>query len=186
MIGNAIAGFLGTGVAASTTAYESIQTTTVGSGGASSVTFSSIPSTYTHLQIRAIFKGSGAASVTMFGQVGNGSIDTGTNYSLHYLRGDGSSASASGAATQANFYAGASYNITSGFGAAIIDYLDYANTNKYKTIRALAGGDANGNGYVGLYSGNWRSTSAITDLKFTSNDGNFPQYSQFALYGIKG
>ena len=60
MIGNSIAGFLGTGVAASTSSYESIATTTVGAGGSSSISFTSIPSTYTHLQVRGLTIKSGA------------------------------------------------------------------------------------------------------------------------------
>jgi hypothetical protein len=77
------------------------------------------------------------------------------------------------------------------FGVSIVDILDYANTNKYKTVRVLSGVDFNGTlagygGYVGPLSGNWRNTSAITSIKINAQTGNFTQYSQFALYGIKG
>jgi hypothetical protein len=70
MIGNAIAGIYGVGVTPSTTAYESISTVTVGGGGVSDVTFSSIPSTFTHLQIRFIGKDnrSGVATSVLFMQ----------------------------------------------------------------------------------------------------------------------
>jgi hypothetical protein len=70
------------------------------------------------------------------------------------------------------------------FGAGIVDILDYANTNKYKTLRALAGVDFNGSGRVGLTSGLWQSTSAINAI--TLEGSSFVQYSSFALYGIKG
>ena len=73
------------------------------------------------------------------------------------------------------------------FGVTIIDILDYANTNKYKTFRSLVGSDTNDtNGAVGLASGSWRSTSAITSITLSNNvSGNLAQYSSFALYGIK-
>jgi hypothetical protein len=64
--------------------------------------------------------------------------------------------------------------------------LDYTNTNKNKTARSLWGYDANGSGYVGLYSGLWRNTSAINRIDYVPASGTFPQYSSFALYGIKG
>ena len=78
------------------------------------------------------------------------------------------------------------------FAVSVIDILDYANTNKFKTVRALTGDDNNNStnyGYISLSSSLWRSTSAITSLTFdqesSSSTTNFVQYSSFALYGIK-
>jgi hypothetical protein len=116
--------------------------------------------------------------------------DSGANYSDHQLLGDGSAASAA-AASSANFirvnrFAGATAPAGT-FGATVIDVLDYANVNKYKTLRNLGGVDANGSGDIFLISGNWRSTSAITSITIAVGGGTvFNQYSQFALYGIKG
>jgi len=73
-------------------------------------------------------------------------------------------------------------NIRGGF---IVDILDYANTNKYKTVRSLNGNDANGSGSMNLSSNVWLSTAAITSLTLSSSS-DFRQYSSFALYGIKG
>jgi predicted patatin/cPLA2 family phospholipase len=73
------------------------------------------------------------------------------------------------------------------FGAGVIDILDYADTNKFKTTRTLNGVSSNASSaidYIFLVSGLWRSTSAITSITLTGN--NFAQYSHFALYGIKG
>jgi len=154
----------------------------VGSGGAADVTFSSIPSTYKHLQIRCTVLMS--ASDNDYRMQING--DTGSNYSRHYLLGDGSSASAAGSANQSMFIVGynaASYTNST---ASIIDILDYANTSKYKTARALAGVDKNGGGYMFLLSGSWRNTNAITSLKIYPAAGTFNQYTSVALYGIKG
>jgi hypothetical protein len=71
------------------------------------------------------------------------------------------------------------------FGTVIIDILDYANTNKYKTQRSLGGNDRNGAGYIDFSSGNWRNTNAITSIDIKALYGTgFAQYSHFALYGI--
>jgi hypothetical protein len=188
MIGNAIAGFLGTGVAASTTAYESIATTTVGSGGSSSVNFSSIPSTYTHLQIRIMARDNRAGNLHSNINMTFNS-DTAANYAQHSLLGNGSTASAAGYANQTEAFAirctGASAPAST-FGVGVIDILDYANTNKFKTVRSLNGNDQNGAGELYLYSDLWRSTSAITSIVLNPVTTPIQQYSSFALYGIKG
>ena len=70
--------------------------------------------------------------------------------------------------------------------SGLIDILDYLNVNKYKTVRSLGGIDINGSGgFIDLFSGNWRSTSAITRIDLTPSVNNFKQYSHFALYGVK-
>ena len=68
--------------------FESIATTTVGSGGQSTITFSSIPSTYKHLQIRYAAKNSGTSeNFVAMKWVYNS--DTAANYSNHYIYGSG-------------------------------------------------------------------------------------------------
>ena len=170
------------------TDFESIATTTVGSGGSSTITFSSIPGTYSHLQIRCIGRGTVAqGEMQIFARFNS---DSGSNYSNHLLRTDGASAFAIGSASD-NKISGivrmSAANATSGiFGGGVIDILDYANTNKYKTLRSLGGVDANGSGQIYYKSGLWMSTSAITSISIGIDDGgNFAQYSHFALYGIK-
>jgi hypothetical protein len=167
--------------------YESIATVDVGAGGASTVTFSSIPSTYQHLQIRFIGRRTttGLDSTRL-----NFNSDTGANYKpTHYIIADGSTVSAGTSSSNAfalAFYTTGS-DATSGiFGAHVIDVLDYANTNKYKTGRILSGVDLNGSGNMVFSSFLWMSTNAITNIVLTPNSGNFAQYSSFALYGIKG
>lgn len=185
---NQIAAIHGTGVAASTTSYESIATATVGAGGSSSVVFSSIPNTYKHLQIRGIARTTEAVAANILNYRING--DTATNYSSHILYGDGATAGAIGTANLAYIYGaqipGASAN-ASMFNGVVIDILEYANTNIYKTVRSLGGIDRNGSGDIRLTSGLWRNTAAITSFTIQpAGANNFPQYSQFALYGIKG
>ena len=161
-----------------------LQVITVGPSGASSVTFTNIPSTYQHLQVRAIAQtASGGQFVKM--QMNS---DTTTNYNSHILYGNGSSATASSYGDRANIPVWGNNTGTAAntFAVCVVDILDYANTNKYKTTRCLDGFDSNGSGVIALTSGLWRSTSAITSLNFTGFSGNLNQYSQFALYGIKG
>ena len=169
--------------------YESIATVTVGSGGAANVEFTSIPGTYTHLQIRGIARSLEANTGLDVPYVRFNS-DSGSNYSWHQLFGSGSSASAD-AGTSTSFMRGGLITLNSEpaniFGSLIIDILDYANTNKYKTIRSLSGGEYNNTrGGIGLFSGSWRNTNAVTTITLQPSGANFAQYSQFALYGIKG
>jgi hypothetical protein len=189
---NTILASLSEGVAPSTNSYESIATVTVGSGGAANVEFTSIPSTYSHLQVR-VFAQTNRATFGRDMVKLNVNTDTGNNYSHHYILGDGGSAIAGAASTTNKIDLGeVGTGVGSTFGIIILDLLDYTNTNKYKTIRSLFGGDHNGTiasfgGTVGLFSGLWQSTSAITSLKFAPvNGAQFNQYSHFALYGIKG
>jgi hypothetical protein len=168
-------------------AYDSIATTTVGAGGASSITFSSIPSTYTHLQIRTLARDSRANSATNLTIQFNG--DTAANYADHVLYGNATTA-VSGAdvsQTSAVTIRAAGNNATANsFGAGIIDILDYANTNKYKTLRSLSGFDDNGSGQIWLISSLWMSASAINSITISPTTSPILQYSSFALYGIKG
>ena len=168
-----------------TNSYESIATTTVGSGGAADVTFSSIPATYTHLQIRGISRNASATDTICMRL----NSDTGSNYAWHQLRATGSTTASVGSAS-ATFmeipytsYLGTTANV---FAGAVIDVLDYANTNKYKTVRGLGGADQNGSGSIFFTSGLWQSTSATTTIRLFPNSGNLAEYTQFALYGIKG
>ena len=175
------------------TSFESIATVTVGSGGAANVEFTSIPGTYSHLQVRGIVRSTttadGRASFSL-----RINSDTGSNYAKHNLIGDGASVSAEGQANKTSMFANAfmipsATSTASVFGGFIVDILDYANTNKYTTCRNLIGFDNNGTsplpGRVGLESGLWMNTNAVTSLKFTT-DSNWAQYTHFALYGIKG
>lgn len=156
----------------------------VGSAGASTITFSSIPDTYKHLQIRATELNS-AADDSIYIRF-NG--DTGSNYAWHQLYGNGSTAAAGGAGTQTRGYIGTGAASTSASytGTFVTDILDYVNTNKYKTVRSLTGGDANGSGFIKMQSVLWQSTSAISSIVLALDNGSFNQYSQISLYGIKG
>jgi hypothetical protein len=166
--------------------FESIATVSLASA-ASDITFSSIPSTFTHLQIRYIAR----TDTGGFGKLTFNSDTTGSNYYSHNLAGAGS-----GSGT-ASAYAGSSYSAalfdvygiptaTSVFLAGVMDILDYTSTNKNKTFRALEGYDQNGGGVIQFASGSYSATpAAISTIKFALNTGSFQQYSHFALYGIR-
>jgi hypothetical protein len=164
--------------------YESIATVTVGSGGVSDVTFSSIPSTYKHLQIRAthLFSQADGTGWIQF----NG--DTGNNYSMHRLIANGSTVSAQNASGgyPYGWCLVATPTVTNTPGSGVIDILDYTNTNKNTTVRSLSGTDANGYGYLTFNSFAWLNTNAVTQIKILPSGGTLNQYSSFALYGIKG
>ena len=167
--------------------YESIATSTISTSGVTSITFSSIPQTYQHLQIRGIAKSpnGGPALVIQY----NG--DSTVNYKSHYLESNGSTVYTGTGGTNTYGYVGypspgaANSSMRSG---TIIDILDYTNTNKCKTTRSLTGYDTNNtvDGYVDLFSNLWLSTSAITSITLTIQGEAFVVNSSFALYGIKG
>lgn len=183
--------------------YYSIATVTVTSGTQSSITFSSIPQTYKHLEIRSI----GHSNSGNYGPGGisayfNSDTNYAGNYYNHYLEG-GSPASgvySGGGAANSNqkglslgYYTGGAAN-SALMGAGVATILDYSNTNKYKTTRFLGGADFNGTtgsptsaGYVEYDSGLWMSTAAITSITLTCySTESFTANTQIALYGIKG
>jgi hypothetical protein len=172
-------------------AFESIATVTVGAGGTSTISFTSIPSTYKHLQLRGFLKTNRATfgNDGLYVKVNSNS----SNYAQHYLIGDGAAASAAGGGGNTQILIGwTGTNAGSSFAGNVIDILDYADTNKYKTFRNLGGVDLNGTiagfgGLIALHSGMYYgATTAITQLDFTSsNAATFQEYSSFALYGIK-
>jgi len=183
-----ILGILASSVPAAAGDYESIATVTVGSGGSSTISFNSIPSTYTHLQIRAIARTTrtGSSGIDYCGIRFNS--DTGTNYVYHLLYGNGTSVTAQAGTSSSIIISGNAPRdgvTASIYGANVFDILDYANTNKYKTVRTLGGADTNGAGQITFSSGLWMNTSAITSITLSPESDSWKEYSHFALYGIK-
>ena len=163
-------------------AYDALATVTVPATAVASIEFAGIPNTYKHLQIRGI----GITSTAGTSHRIRMNSDTGSNYAVHYLLGDGASASAGSVTSTTNGFISTSPNSTVYPGISVCDILDYSNTNKNKTTRSLGGGDMNGaGGYVTLYSSVWMNTAAITSLTLFPGVGNFSQHSQFTLYGIR-
>jgi hypothetical protein len=160
----------------------------VGSAGAANIQFTSIPSTYKHLQIRAIVRANRAGSTDSVGITFNG-VTTGSFYDYHTLTGNGSSAS-SGDGVNQNFVnptiSTAATDLTKTLSTMVVEILDYANINKIKTVRSFAGYDLNGSGFSWFASGAWRNTNAISSIRIAPGSSGWAQYTQIALYGIKG
>lgn len=161
-----------------TTTYEPIANQTLGSASAN-ITFTDIPQTYTDLIV--VFNGSSTGTAQYFMQVGNGSIDTGSNYSTTGMTGNGSSAVAIGytndtVGIRADLYATAGGNIKQ----TMFQIQNYSNTSTNKSIlvrSALPASEAVA--CVGL----WRSNSAINTLRLTTSS-TFSAGATVSLYGI--
>lgn len=159
--------------------YEAIATNTLGSAAAS-VTFSSIPSTYTDLVL--VYAPLASSNTTTHTMTINS--DSSSNYSLTQLRGDGSSAASSRQSNQSSFVMyPQDYDNTSIPSVIIVNIQNYTNTTTYKTLLWRAGMSAVGQGTSALV-GLWRKTpEAVTSLTLTSSN-NFAIGSTFSLYGI--
>lgn len=183
---NTILGTLSSGVAASTSSYESIATFNA-TGSETTFTFSSIPSTYQHLQLRALFQRTTSTQLDVGIRLNS---DTGSNYSQHSLSGDGSAVAAAGAANNSYVAIGVGPGGGTGnyFGASIVDIHDYAVTTKNKTIRSFNGADTNNAGIsaIRLLSGAWYNTSAVNAITIYTFGDAMNTGTTFALYGIKG
>lgn len=157
-------------------------------GGETSLSFTSIPQTYKHLQIRSLAKDTVANTNTQ-SVVMQFNSDTGTNYAWHRIEGSGATVTASGSITQ-NWciFSDASVGNTTAniFGVSITDILDYTNTSKNTTVRCIGGQDSNGSGYISLSSSLWLNTAAVTTITLKPGNTAFAAGSTFALYGIMG
>lgn len=190
---NSIVALLESGAGGGGGAYESIATLT-GDGSSATITFSSIPSTYKHLQIRFISRRNTG------GNAGNNSLYLRFNgsssaiYTSHKLVGNGTAASAGSDGVDASeMYlpnATAGSGQTSGvMSVGIIDIHDYASTTKNKTVRSITGNDSNGvnTGYVALSSGLYKATTAVSSISLVDASAiAFATSTVVSLYGIKG
>lgn len=165
--------------------YESIATVTVGSGGAATIDFTSIPQTYAHLQIRFVSRGLATATDVLPSFRVNFSAPPAG--SVHGIRGNGTSNSAESIAFSDPYFARTSANNALGsvFGSHVIDLYDYSSTTKRKTVRAIGGHDRSDAGWIGAYSGVLATTSQITSIRLFPFANNWAQYTTAALYGIK-
>jgi hypothetical protein len=168
--------------------FESIATVTMGAGGGSSASFTSIPSTYSHLQIRFIATTNDSnynAALIRFNS------DSGSNYAWRAMYGAQTGVGAEGAYPDTAIRTISIGGTTQGsaFTVSIVNILDYKSTSKNKSSRWITGQDSNGAGYGQQGSGLWmNNTTAITSITITPITGGavFREYSSFALYGIKG
>ena len=165
--------------------YTLISSVTVGAGGASSIDFTSIPSTYTDLVIRTSIRGSNAANYNFANITFNGS---GSGYSARTLEGNGSAASSylgSGSAITVVLGVGASSTTASTFSNGDIYIPNYAgSTNKSISVDTV--NESNVTAILAdLHAGLWANTAAITSISLGAVSGTWQQYSTAYLYGIK-
>lgn len=165
--------------------FIKIAAVTVGSGGASSMDFTSIPSTYTDLCVKVSSRTTRTAGVIDYAVISfNGST---SNLTSRFLIGDGTVYSG----TDTKIIASTSSNSTTAntFGSAQFYIPNYAGSNnKSVSVDAVAENNSADSGYFNLEigAGLWSITSAITSISLTSGFGNnFMQYSTATLYGIK-
>lgn len=170
-------------------AFELIQTATA-SGSSATITFTSIPSTYKHLQLRMVARSSQATTGgQIFININSAFTGSDTIYNTHNLFANGSSVISQSLATGSTWQFGrilSANDTASAHGATIVDLLDYTDTNKNRVMRYLSG--ANGtSARLEFGSGLWRSTTAVSSL-YIQNDSlaNWASGSRFSLYGIKG
>ena len=168
---------------------EAISTTYL-EANAANVTFSSIPQTYEHLQLRYTLALNATVNSYQRLWLGDGSVDTGTNYSNHYMTGHDSTVAASSdtGGTNGIYLGNAVGEIDRSWAAVtIVDILDYVNTDKNTSvmINTWAGGlNANAD-YVYFASGLWDSTAAVDTIKIDNRyASNFLRGSEFTLYGL--
>jgi hypothetical protein len=159
--------------------YTPIATTTLASS-VSSYTFTSIPSTYTDLVVVCNFFTSAAQSVEA--RVGNGSIDTGNNYSNTAIIGKSNNAAVSTRRSNYSYFTFFEQNGASS-GTWIMNFQNYSNTTIFKVMLGRNGSastDVEASGQL------WRSTAAINTLQLFAGQGgiNFTSGTTFTLYGI--
>lgn len=149
--------------------------------------FSNIPQNFTHLEIHSYVRtGSNYNFAQDFTFIRfNG--DNSSSYFGNWMEADGTNVSASNSGTTSFIRTGLcpANAATAGlFGVSVIQIFDYSNTSKFKTVKALTGNDRNGSGSVGLYSGVYQKTDAITQINFGAANWYDAVGSLHILYGI--
>lgn len=166
------------------TTYEAIATVTVGSGGAASIDFTSIPQTYTDLLIKYSLRDnvtSGGASNNATVSI-NGSTANGTSIELYGTGSAAASASLSNVKVDYHSSANATANT---FGSAEIYFPNYTGSNN-KSSSSDGVAETNGSSVLMAMNANlWSQTAAITSIGLSAAGGNFVQHSTATLYGIK-
>jgi hypothetical protein len=168
-------------------AFEQIATA-FGTGSSGVIDFTSIPSTYKHLQIRYTAKGNTSSIANMNVTFNN---VTSSNYARHQVAGTSNTISIGTATSASNISllnAITSNSLANAATAGIIDILDYANSSTNKSLRAIYGIAEGGSGSSFTYqaSGFLNSTTAISRITLTASAHHFANISRFSLYGIKG
>lgn len=167
--------------------YTLINSVTVGAGGASSIAFSSIPSTYTDLYLEVSLRG--AVAGTWADNLIKFNSST-SNFTNKYIYGNGATANPGSNAYSGSggYFGGApgSTNTANTFSNGGIYIPNYAGSN-YKSYSSDNAAEANvTTAYLHLIAGLWSDTSAINSITLVTDNGtNYAQYTTAYLYGIK-
>ena len=154
---------------------------TVGSGGAATISFTSIPNTYTDLCLKL------SARTTLTGTAANVAFSFNGSTSSRsgiYLGGNGSSAS-SGSVGELLIWTFPYNDATSNtFGNTELYIPNYAgSTNKSMSTDGVSENNAT-DGRVAFTASLWANTAAITSITLTPQSGSFMQHSTAYLYGV--
>lgn len=164
--------------------YEAIATVTVGSGGAANIEFTSIPGTYTDLQLVVSSRMSTNGGVSWYDFYIRPNNST-SNDSDRFLYGNGSSAASSTDANDIIVRTSSDLATASTFGSASIYFPNYAGSNnKSISIDNVSENNAT-SAFAGFTAALWADTTAISSIYLVPASGNFVQYSTATLYGIK-
>ena len=151
------------------------------------VTFSSIPGSYRSLEIHAIARCDGAATLVNAGTQFN--ADTGANYDSQHVHGVNATVAAAETVAGTSMAMELTGNTATANTATamVIKIPWYAGTTFHKELlidQGLTSGTGSGNLYRKIWTGRWRNTAAITSIRLFPIAGNFMTGSSFALYGI--
>lgn len=179
-------GFLGASGSSGAASDFELIATAYGTGSSGVISFSSIPQTYKHLQVRAVTKNTGSGAGTTNNNLTFNGVTTG--YAQHLLTGNGSTVTSTSGTNQSSIGAiGTAVSTVAGaMHGMILDVLDYSSTSKNTTVRMLAGRLDGSTSNTVLLSGLFNNTAAISSMTFTLTNGNFATTTRFSLYGIKG
>jgi len=167
--------------------YIKIASNTVGAGGVASVTFSSIPATYTDLVVKGSVRTNNNAVFDNLQLRFNS--DSGANYSRLFLVGDGSTTQNFKGTGNTSFvpsYSVNAANATANTFSNTEHYIPNYRSSNQKSISCDSVVENNATaGYDGLSAGLWSGTAAITAIELSPGSGTlFNQYSTFTLYGV--
>lgn len=156
-----------------------------GTGSSASITFSSVPQTYKHLQIRGIGQASNGTNDE--GAIGirlNG--DTGSNYTRSIVSATASGVGSSIILSTVHAQTGDGAFLTTGntVGSSIIEILNYTDSSVYTSVRGIGAVDRNGAGAITMGSGLWLNNAAITSVTVFQQNASFTTQTFYALYGI--
>jgi hypothetical protein len=161
-----------------TNTYVALKTATISGSSTNTVTFSSIPATYTDLVV--VFNG--ALTSGTYDCLTSFNNDTSTNYSITGIRGNGSTVTTNTVANRNYIYPDYFTAVTTTFESNFIMHINnYSNTTTYKTVLTRANTLSR---YVAASVNLWRSTAAINTITFLAGANNWAAGTTFSLYGI--